>query len=92
MKINLTVEIDVEYNVYKSVPRTRHYPGDPADVEVLEISLYGHALSHIGSLFNAIVEEHGDEIEEACMDDAIENEAEDAMAYAEHMRDVMEDR
>jgi len=59
---------------------------------VLEISLYGHALSHIGSLFNAIVEEHGEEIEEACMDDAIDNEAEDAMAEAEHRRDVLEDR
>jgi len=92
MKINLTVEIDVEYNAYKSVPRTRHYPGDSAEVEVLEISLYGHALSHIGSLFNAIVEEHGDEIEEACMDDAIDEMQEHLMAEAEHKRDVREDR
>ena len=90
MKINLTIQIDVEYNVYKSVPRTRHYPGDPAEVEVLEITMYSVPITPW--LFDAIMGEYGEEIEEACMEDAIENEAEDAMAYAEHLWDSREDR
>ena len=90
MEIELTLKLDIEYQAYPEEPRTRHYPGAGAEAEIIKISILGIPVDEL--LFDAIIDEYGEEITEACLDDAIDNEAEDAVAYAEHMRDVMEDR
>jgi len=92
MKTNLFLEMDLQiaFDFHKSVPRTRDYPGDPADCEILGIKIFGEVISD--ELFDAIINEYGDEIDEWCLDHAMYELQEEAMAYAEHMRDLKEDR
>ena len=92
MKTNLFLEMDLEikFAFHKSVPRTRDYPGDTADTEILEIKILGKAISE--DLFDAIIKEYSDEIDEWCLDHAMYEMQEEEMAYAEHMRDLREDR
>ena len=92
MKTNLFLEMDLEikFAFHKSVPRTRNYPGDPADTEILEIKILGKAISD--EFLDAIIKEHGDEIDEWLFDHAMYEMQEKEMAHAEHMRDLREDR
>ena len=90
MKINLTMEIEVEYVAHPEEPRTRHYPGADAEAEILEISILGIPVDEL--LFDAIIDEHGEEITEACLEDAQENLASDLMARAEAKWESMTNR
>ena len=95
--IHLELEFEVDFGIQKEEKMTRHYPGCPASVEINEIKLIGLDGIYLASsvhndLFDTLVALHGDEIEEVCWDCARDEEFEDAVAHAEHMRDSREDR
>ena len=84
MEFNLT--IDVEYETEPEEPMTRDYPGCPAQLEITHIYIKNKEVSP--DMFVYIIEEFGDEIEQACWEEANQEAAEQAMAHAEHLYDL----
>ena len=85
-EMELTVKVKVVFEATKAEPRTRHYPGDPADVEVVGLEFMGVAVED--KLFDAIYDEYKDEIHDECWDYL----GETAFIEAEHRFDSMMDR
>ena len=90
------MKFKIKFEAFRSEPMTRDYPGDPAYIEYIKISMVGvkdiYLQPDIYGLFNTMFCLYGDEIEEACWDHVQECVAEDAMMQAEHRRDAKEDR
>ena len=94
-EISIELEFKVRFHVQPEEQQTLHYPGCPAAIE--DISL--HMLTKSGKYMELspavereIIDMFEEEIEEACLEQAWEDAAEDAVAHAEHMRDMREDR
>jgi len=78
-EMELTVKVKVVFEATKAEPRTLHYPGDPADIEILEIRCPSG---------DALLKLHEDEIKQECWDYLRE-----AIFFeAEHRYDSMMDR
>jgi len=92
MKTNLflEIELEVDYDFCPAERMTRHYPGSPAQVEINTILINDIELPP--PIFNTIMADFGDVIEEWCWDDVRNSEAERAICEAEHRREWMEDR
>ena len=88
MKTNLTLELDltIEYEIHPGEPATLHYPGCPAEIEILNIEIMDRPVSE--GLFNEIMVEFENEIREWCVDDAADHQR----AAAEAHYDSLEDR
>ena len=90
------MKFKIKFEAFKPEPRTRHYPGDPAHIEIGKISMIGvegiYLHPHIYGLRNTMMSLYEDEIDEACWDHVQECLAEDAMMQAENRRDIREDR
>ena len=67
-------EFKVKYRFYPTEPMTMEYPGCPAEIEILDISIGDKEVS--GDLFDLIMKDHEDEIKEQCGEhhDANKNE------------------
>ena len=92
---HLEIELEIDFDVQPSEPQTLHYPGCDAHLESIGISIVknsGFALELPMEHSDAIMDLYGDEIEQVCWDHAREEEAADRVAYADHRRDLMEDR
>ena len=96
IEIELPMKFKIKFEAFKPEPRTRHYPGDPAHIEIGKISMIGvegiYLQSDIYGLFNTMMSLYEEEIEEACWDHINEYEAENAMMQTENRRDIREDR
>ena len=96
IEIELPITFRVKFEAFKSEPRTRHYPGDPAHIEINTIEMVGvdgiYLQSDTYGLFGTIISLHEDEILEACWDLVNENAAENAMMQAEYRRDARGNR
>ena len=96
IEIELPMKFKIKFEAFKSEPRTRHYPGDPAHIEIGKIEMVGvdgiYMESEIYGLRNTMMSLYKDEIEEACGDHPGECEAENAMMQAENRRDIRENR
>jgi hypothetical protein len=84
--ISIELEFEVDFDIQKEEQMTLHYPGCPAYVEPYDMKVLGVPLED--ALFIAILDEYEDEIHDACWD-ALKEEA---VAEADHRRDVLEDR
>ena len=78
-EMELTVKVKVVFEATKAEPRTWDYPGDPEDIEILEIRC---------PTGDELLELNKDEIEQACWDYL----GEAAFVAAEYRRDAREDR
>ncbi len=70
----LEVELDIDYVYHPPELMTRNYPGTPAEIDVLDMKIYGMAIPD--TMLDNIMEEHEDEIKELCMEDFKEKSAE----------------
>ena len=59
IEIELPIIVKVKFEAFKAEPRTRHYPGDPAHIELLDVTI---------PTTDEIVKEFEDEIEQECWD------------------------
>ena len=94
--IELPMKFKITFEAFRSEPRTHHYPGDPAHVEIGKITMLGvegiYLQSDIYGLYNTMMSLYEAEIIEACEDHTIQCGAEDEMMQAEHLRDMRGDR
>lgn len=90
VKSQLTVDLDIYADVDKGHPMSRHYPEEPASID--EVRLFHKDTEIDGALYDSIMEEHGNEIDEKVKEQLMEDIEEEAMSHAEHMKDLMEDR
>ena len=88
--LHLEIEIEVDYDFCPAERMTRHYPGSPAQIEINTLLISGDELPI--EIFNSIMADFQDEIEEWCWDDVRDRAEEQAMAKAEHQFDCMRNR
>ena len=69
--IDLELEFEVDFDYQKEEPTTRHYPGWPAAIEVNDLFIDGKKLP-VG-IFNAVMDQCQDTIEDACWEELDEN-------------------
>ena len=86
----LELEVQIKFSIAKEERMTRHYPGCPAHIDDMMLTIEGEEISM--ELWNKICVKYGDELDEACWDHANECAAENAMMQAEYRRDAREDR
>lgn len=58
----IQIEMTVEFDAHKAVPKTRDYPGDPAEIEINDIKILNCEISE--ELHNNVLFWHEDEIKE----------------------------
>jgi len=83
MKITIPIELefDVLFVPQKGFPMTRHYPGDPDTIEIYDIYFADQPVTL--KMFNAIIEEHEDDIIQCCWDEVKETEIDMAISRME---------
>ena len=84
MEYNL--KIDIEYEIEPEETTTRDYPGCPAQLEVVDMFIKGKRVHPF--TFQMIMKHHGDEIEQACWEEANQEAQEQYAAHAEHLYDL----
>ena len=91
MKIPICIEIDMEvdYDVQKAERTTRHYPGCPAAIEINTL-LKGIELPM--NLFNSIMSDFQQVIEDQCWNDVQCQVEENLVCEAEYKADALRDR
>ena len=77
IEIELPIMFTIEFAAYKAEPMTRHYPGDPAHIEILTISQPS---------LDDILKDHEDEIMQECWDAVAEMQQEAAERKYDDLR------
>ena len=88
--INLELEFEVDFDIQKEERMTRHYPGCPAAIEINDLKIGRRAVTQ--DIFSRIMDQHQEEIEEACLEEAFEDHQAYLVEAADHRRDSMEGR
>jgi len=70
--VHLELEVEVDFDAQKAEPMTRHYPGNPAGVEINTLLINDIELDM--KLFNSIMKDFQHEVEEACWVEIAEDE------------------
>ena len=86
----LELEVKIKFSPLKAEPATRHYPGDLSSLEIHEITLGEVVLPQ--EVFDEVIKQCGLEIEEACWEATVEEEASNAQEYERCQEDWREDR
>jgi hypothetical protein len=87
---HIELEVQVGFAFEKAEPPTQHSSGSPASLEIIELKL--GELIFPQRIFNEVMKQVKNDVEEACWEEIETQKAEDAIAAAEHHLDFREDK
>lgn len=93
--ITLEIEFEVDFDIQKEERQILHpaenaYPGCPASLEINDLKIGRCAVGM--EIFNRIMGQYQEEIEEACWEESFEDHQAYLVEAADHRRDAMENR
>ena len=88
--IDLELEMEVDFDYQPAERMTHNDTGCPEDIEINAFKIYGCKINE--KLFDKIMEDHGQSIEQQCWDQVEDDETQRQVTKAEYRQDAREDR